>query len=168
MSKNPASRGRTWICNVCEEWRSKFTACCSATAQLFAPWDRDPPSGAAISSTVAPERRLPMKDADQTVVVMRSSPWEDYNYKSLAAVAHTPGWNGTPVAGNRGVGQSSQLRIGCVFGSRNVTFCRVLHVSSCYHAATRTPRTRSIQEHHRSESSGFIADRSSWVCSVRS
>jgi len=24
---------------------------------------------------------------------------EDYNYKSLAAVAHTPGWNVTPVAG---------------------------------------------------------------------
>ncbi len=25
-----------------------------------------------------------------------SNPWEDYNYKSLAAVAHIPGWNGTP------------------------------------------------------------------------
>ncbi len=31
-----------------------------------------------------------------------SSAWEDYNYKSLAAVAHTPGWNGTPVVDNRG------------------------------------------------------------------
>ena len=45
-----------------------------------------------------------------------SSHGEDFNYKSLAAVAHTPGWNGTPVAGNRGVGQPSQLRIGCVGG----------------------------------------------------
>ncbi len=56
-----------------------------------------------------------------------SDPWEDYNYKSLAAVAHIPGWNGTPVVGNRGVGQPSQLRIGCVFGLRNGMFCRVLH-----------------------------------------
>ncbi len=56
-----------------------------------------------------------------------SSPWEDYNYKSLAAVAHTPGWNGTPVAGCRGGGLSSWLRIGCVLGSRNGMFCRVLH-----------------------------------------
>ena len=31
-----------------------------------------------------------------------SNPWEDYNYKSLAAVAHTPGWNGTPVVDTRG------------------------------------------------------------------
>ncbi len=28
--------------------------------------------------------------------------WECYNYKSLAAVAHTPEWDGTPVAGKRG------------------------------------------------------------------
>ncbi len=54
-------------------------------------------------------------------------PRKDYNYKSLAAVAHTPGWNGTPVAGNRGVGQPSRLRIGCVLRSRKGTFCRVLH-----------------------------------------
>ena len=56
-----------------------------------------------------------------------SSPWEDYNYKSLAAVAHTPGWNGTPGAGNRGLDLSRRLRSGCVFRSRNVTFCCVLH-----------------------------------------
>jgi hypothetical protein len=54
-------------------------------------------------------------------------PCEDYNYKSLAAVAHTPGWNGTPVAGNRELDLSRRLRIGCVFRSRNVTFCCVLH-----------------------------------------
>ncbi len=54
-------------------------------------------------------------------------PSKDYNYKSLAAVAHTPGWNGTPVAGNRELDLSRRLRIGCVFRARNVTFCRVLH-----------------------------------------
>ncbi len=52
---------------------------------------------------------------------------EDYNYKSLAAVAHTPGWNGTPVADDRGKDLSIRLRIGCVFGSRNGIFCRALH-----------------------------------------
>ncbi len=31
-----------------------------------------------------------------------SDPWEDYNYKSLAAVAHTPGRNVTPVVDDRG------------------------------------------------------------------
>ncbi len=46
--------------------------------------------------------------------------------------------------------QFSRLRIGCVLGSRQGTFCRVLKVSLCYHAATRPPRTRSIQAHHRS------------------
>ena len=55
------------------------------------------------------------------------SPWEDYNYKSLAAVAHTPGWNGTPVADDRELDLSRRLRIGCVFRARNVTFYRVLH-----------------------------------------
>jgi len=41
--------------------------------------------------------------ANPLVAVDRpSDTWEDYNYKSLAAVSHTPGWNGTPVAGNRG------------------------------------------------------------------
>ncbi len=58
---------------------------------------------------------------------MYPNPWKDYNYKSLAAVAHTPGWNGTPVAGNRELDLSRRLRIGCVFRSRNVTFCCVLH-----------------------------------------
>ncbi len=67
---------------------------------------------------------------------------EDYNYKPLAEVAQLRGgveapaswdvdihkvdpamgklceWNGTAVAGIRGVRLSSRLRIGCVFGDR--------------------------------------------------
>jgi hypothetical protein len=30
------------------------------------------------------------------------TPWADYNYKSLAAVAHSPGWNVTPMVDGRG------------------------------------------------------------------
>ncbi len=59
------------------------------------------------------------------------------------------GGTGLPWRVAGGGGLSSRLRIGCVFGLRNGTFCRILYVSSCYHAATRTPRTRSTQEHHR-------------------
>jgi len=42
------------------------------------------------------------QEPDPFPVVVASrppTPCEDYNYKSLAAVAHTPGWNVTPVAG---------------------------------------------------------------------
>ncbi len=48
---------------------------------------------------------------------------EDYNYKSLAAVAHTPGWNGTPVAGCRGGRTVKLVAYRLRFG---VTKCHVL------------------------------------------